>query len=732
MAITALSERLRQAYLALPLSNTAKQRLVNVLYLAAGPAFRGMVHYETWKRAHSAVIAAPPAIRDLPRAQLESETTFQPASEPLVSIIVCGQHGYLAALRCLHRIASHRPAASFEVILIDDACGDLEMDRLTRIPGLRIETETVPIGYARCCNRATDLARGEYLHFLSDRILIHDGWLDTLLWAFDTRPDCALVGPKLLLADGRLQAAGGVVWRDGSAWHFGHGDDPARSDYSYLRETDYCSGVAIVIRRELFNRLGRFTVTDTSTNCEDVDLAFKVRASGARVYLQPCAQASQSPGRDENAKSVGRRQLENAHAIRTAWTNVLDAEHRPYDGGVRIARERLRLRRTILVLDQYVPKPDRDAGSRSVWHIITTLVADGWNVKFWPHTLWYEPVYTGRLQTLGVEVIYGAEHSDRFGSLLEELGPSLAAVVINRPMVAKEYLFQVRRHSQAKVLYYGHDIHYLRLREQARVLGARPSGEQRLMARLEPRIWKLSDVVMYPSDSEVAAVRALDPTIEARQIPLLAFDSFGAPRPGKRLERPKLLFVAGSGHRPNQDAAHWLMHDVLPILRKRGVVFELDVVGSHVPEQLQRFRALDTQMLGPVSDDELDRLYRTCDLAVVPLRYGAGVKGKVVEALRWGLPLVTTPAGAQGLAGIERIVSVCTDPAGFAGQVQHLLADPVDYEKMSRDMIEFAKARFSRDAMRTVLGEALRPDRTTVSAPHRLSAVPAAGLRAGA
>ena len=733
MASPALNERLRQAYLALPLSNGAKQRLVDIVYRAAGPAFRGMVHYETWKRVHAAVFRTQRPISHPPQSRMEAETRFEPSAEaPRVSVIVCAQHGYTAALRCLHRLSSQPPAASFEVILVNDTCTDPDMAKLANIPGLRIETMTEVSGYARCCNRAADLARGAYVHFLSDQVLVHDGWLDNLLRTFEVRRDCALVGPKLLLADGRLQAAGGVVWRDGSAWHLGHGDDPARPDYSYLRETDYCSGVALLIRSALFRNLGRFTGADASTHCEDVDLAFKVRASGGRVYFQPDSLVSQMRLGDAITQSMGRRQLENAHAIRASWANVLDAEHRPYDSGVRIARERLKPRRTILIVDQYVPKPDRDAGSRSVWDIVTTLIEDGWNVKFWPHTLWYEPGYTERLQAIGVEVLYGADNADRFGSLLEELGSSLAAVLINRPMIAKEYLAQVRTHSTAKVLYYGHDIHYLRLRDQARLLRTRPNGEQRLMSHLEPRIWKLSDVVLYPSDSEVGEVRALDPAIEAHQIPLLAFDSFGEPRAARRNDKPRLLFVAGFGHPPNRDGALWLMRDVLPILRRRGIEFELNVVGANVPGELRSLLAPDIRMLGSVSDDELDRLYQTSDLALVPLRYGAGVKGKVVEALRWGLPLVTTPAGVQGVAGIERIVRVCSDEGGFAEQIQRLLENPAEIEKMSMEMIEFAKTRFSRDAMRQALSESLRADRAKLTKPHRRATVPAASLQAGA
>jgi len=732
MSSLAISERLRQAYLALPFSSVTKQRLVDIVYRAAGPAFRGMVHYETWKRTHAAVFTPPPAITNLPSAVLESETRFGTVAEPLVSVIVCAQHGYLPALRCLHRIAISNSAAPFEVILVDDGCDDPDMDRLARIPGLRIESRALPTGYARCCNQAADLAKGEFLHFLSDRILVHDGWLDSLLQAFDSRHDCGLAGPKLLLPDGRLQAAGGVVWRDGTAWHFGHGDIPTRSDYSYLRETDYCSGVAIMIRAALFKKLGRFTVTDASIHCEDVDLAFKTRGKGAHVYFQPASTVSQVPMPETEAEGAGRRQLESAHAIRASWAGVLDAEHRPYDNGVRIARERLKPRRTVLVVDHYVPRPDRDAGSRSVWDIITTLVADGWNVKFWPHTLWYEPGYTERLQALGVEVLYGTENSERFGVLIQELGPALAAVLINRPLVAREYLPQVRRYSQAKVLYYGHDIHYLRLREQARIRGIRPTHEQRLMTHLEPCIWKLSDMVLYPSDTEVAEVRASNTSIEARVMPLLAFDSFGTPRIGRRPDKASLLLVAGFGRPPNRDGALWLLRDVLPILRRRGFGFELNIVGSNAPDELGALSSPDIHLLGSISDPELDELYQSSDLAVVPLRYGAGVKGKVVEALRWGLPLVTTPAGAQGLGGIEQVVSVCTEAAQLAREIERVLTHPAEYEKMSRDMIEFARSRFSRDAMRAVLAEALRHDRAIVTTTHRMKTVRAAGLRAEA
>jgi glycosyltransferase involved in cell wall biosynthesis len=549
---------------------------------------------------------------------------------------------------------------------------------------------------------------------MSDLVRVQPGWLDELLPVLRSAERFDLAGPKLLMADGRLEAAGGIVWRDGSAWHFGHGDDPNRSDYNYVRETDYCSGVALLARTDAIRSLDNTAAAAQGPRCADVDLAFAARARGGRVLYQPAAEVFCVAGPDGSSPFGDRDHLGHARAVRNAWSTALDTQHHPFGQNLRWARERLTARKTVLIVDHYLPKPDRDAGSRSVWEIVRTLRRDGWTVKLWPHTLWFEPGYTDRLQQLGVEVIYGERPGAGFGELLKELGDALAAVIINRPLMAKEYLPEVRRHSRCRVVYYGHDIHHLRLAEESRINGKRPSYEQRLMTELEPQIWRQCDVVLYPSDSEVQHVLAFDSTIEARQIPLFAFDRFGTPRTRSAQAFARLLFVASFGRAPNLDAAIWLMRDILPLLRRRGRHFGLDVVGANFPDSLRSNLGDDVVVHGPVTDDELDRLYQVCDVALVPLRYGAGVKGKVVEALRWGLPLVTTSSGLQGLPGIEAIIPRCDDAQVFADRIHDLLADPALYERTSREMSAFAASRFSRQPMSAILKESIQPSAAPV------------------
>ena len=376
-----------------------------------------------------------------------------------------------------------------------------------------------------------------------------------------------MVGPKLLFPDGTLQEAGRIIWDDGSAWNYGRSDDPDRPEYNYVRETDYIPGCAILVRRPLWEQLGGFDEHFAPAYCEDSDLAFRIRAAGKKVYYCPFSVIVHLEGATQGVdvnSGIKAYQVTNKEKFRQRWRHTLWREHFQSGFVIMRARERSRGREIALVVDHYIPQTDQDAGSRSIMAMIECLQYIGYVVKFWPDKLNYDPAYTPILQSLGVEVFYGYLS---FEDWIKENGASVSLALLSRPTVAPRYINPLRAHSHAWIVYYGHDLHFHRLRMEAeRANNADLAADAAAMEGVERSIWKQVDVVLYPSPEETALARPA--SAQAETVIPYAYDEFGGDRapPNNQV----IIFVAGFGHEPNVDAAAWLVDDILKLIRERA------------------------------------------------------------------------------------------------------------------------------------------------------------------
>lgn len=689
----ALSRLAPPIYQKLP--DPLKRQVASLADRLAAPLFKGHDDYQAWRTREF-----------LPR--LLKDIVLPSSERPLVSIVIPTYGDVRLVALCLQSIVRNAPQVPLEVIVIEDQSGDPEIDQLASVRGLRYEVNPYNLGFTRSCNRAASFVRGEYIHFLNNDTRVCPGWLDALLKIFQKWSGVGLVGSALVYPDGRLQEAGGVIWRDASGSNFGRDQDYSAPAYNYTRETDYCSGAALLIRADLFAKLGCFDERYAPAYYEDTDLAFKVRQSGLKVVYQPRSTVVHIEGASHGTNVAGgikSYQLINQRKFRERWKAELDRFHFPNGEELFLARDRSREKRCILVIDRYVPRPDQDAGSRSVFNIIESLVEQGFNVKFWPQDLWRAPDYTERLQELGVEVFYGPEYWNNFGSWVAVNGHYLHCALLSRPNVAIDFIEPLRLHSDARLLFYGHDIHHLRMFEQASVHSADAAfkNEAVKMEELERRVWSMVDVVYYPSDAETAYVRA-NSRVPVRTIPLWGFREFAPEEDDHLSSRRDIMFVAGWGHAPNEDGALWFVKEILPAIRWRVPAVRLGLIGAY-PTAKVRALAADPQVTVTdyVTDQQLAAHYSSARVAIAPLRFGAGMKGKVVEAMRFGVPIVTTPFGTQGMADVAGELPVHFDPEGFAEAVIALLTDDALWCKQRGIQGRYVRSRFSMQALREFL-----------------------------
>lgn len=669
-----------------------------------------------WKAApaaHARLSAAQPAL-DLVRVL--DELHFPVQATPLVSIIIPCYGQYAHTLACLRSIQRHLPAAPIEIIVVEDASGEPEMDQLAAVPGLRYFRRPVNLGFLRSCNDALGMARGAFIHLLNNDTEVTADWLDTMLDLFEARPDCGLVGSRLLYPDGRQQEAGGIVWNDGNAFNCGRLDDPRRSVYGYVRRTDYCSAASILLRTDVFRALNGFDERYLPAYYEDTDLAFRIRERGLEVYFQPESRVIHHEGLShgtETETGIKAHQATNRLTFLDRWQSTLKTEHYPSGVNPAWASDRSLGRRCLLVVDHYVPQPDRDAGSKAIFQLIETYLDMGWDVKFWPDNLHHDTLYTRVLQQLGVEVFYGAEYIGAFGAWMRDNGRRLERVLLSRPHVAANYFADIRRHSSATVMYYGHDLHHVRIAEQRRVQpeNTQLAAEEARMRELEEGAWAQSDVIYYLSNEEVsfvaARVAASGGTAQVRRAQPYFYDNVPDARADDLSRRRGLLFVAGFAHAPNVDAAVWFCAEVLPLLRAEVPDVELWLVGSNPTSAVQALAGPGVHVTGQVSDSELLAHYAAARVAVAPMRFGAGVKNKVVEAFARGCPMVTSSVGYQGLHELEQASPSADNAADFAMRTLQLLRDDEAWARARRLGAAFVRSNFSRASMRASL--ALEP-----------------------
>ncbi len=614
----------------------------------------------------------------------------RPISASII-IPVFGKLNY--TLQCFRSLIREINFHEHEVIIVNNGSPDETKEVFSHLNGLvRLIDNQDNEGFVKACNQGAAVAKGKYLVFLNNDTIIKPGWLRHLIETAESDSQVGAVGSTLIYPDGRLQEAGSIIWRDGNGWNYGRGKDPEEKRFKYAREVDYCSGSSLLVRKDLFDKLWGFDERYAPAYYEDADLCFGIRSLGYKVIYQPLSRLIHYEGvtAGTDIKSGFKQHQESNRALFVKkWRDVLQHEHLENDPYHVEGAARLRLRGPqVIVFDDDVPMPDKDSGSLRMSLMLKALVKWG-QVTFVPVYESNSEEYEALLEKEGIRIVALADCKD----IIRE--GNLYAAVLSRPAVADAILPVIRKlDPNIKIIFDTVDLHFLRLEREYDLTGdIRYAEEAALLKKQELRLAASSDQVWCVTNDDKEVLQQHRPKARIKVIPNIhTLQSRGK----SFADREGLFFIGNFNHRPNIDAVHYFMHRIFPVVRKSLPGVKLYVVGSYMPEEIRGYGSdhADVITLGYVRD--VDSLFENSRVFVAPLRYGSGMKGKVGQALSYGLPVVTTSIGAEGMKlRHEHDIMVGDDAQTFARMLVQVYREQDLWQRLSHNGYRHIEERFA-------------------------------------
>lgn len=353
-----------------------------------------------------------------------------------------------------------------------------------------------------------------------------------------------------------------------------------------------------------------------------------------------------------------------------------------------------------LVVDEYFPSPDKDSGSVRMSGILRLLGEQGFRLAFAADNTAGQDTYRQSLDGQGVETLQG------YSAILEHLGRRggrYRYVILSRPDIAFRYLPAVRAFAlNAEVAFDTVDLHWVRMEREMELSGDSDLKEQvDRYRRVELFNAAASDMVLAITPEEKARLREELPAARVEVLP-----NIHDPRPLATpfAERRGLMFIGGFWHKPNEDAVHYFVERILPRVVEAIPDVLFTIVGSNMPPSIKALRSAHVDPLGYVAD--VEPCFASCRVFVAPLRYGAGMKGKIGQSIAYGLPVVTTAIGAEGMGLVDGLHILLADrPEAFADAVIRLYRDAELWGRLSANALAHLREQYSLEATRRRLTE---------------------------
>lgn len=359
----------------------------------------------------------------------------------------------------------------------------------------------------------------------------------------------------------------------------------------------------------------------------------------------------------------------------------------------------------VLVTDCVVPLYDNDAGSLYMWNMIKLFLKLDWKVTFYPENLTPIQPYTSELQQMDVKVIYG---QTTFPKFIQEHSAQFELALLRRPDYAFHKLDLIRTFTpSAKIIYDTVDLHFLREQRRAAVerdLNVFLSSVN--YKAMELYLAKFSDLTFTVTEVERQHLLRLDPSLKVAVIPIIHSVPDGT-RPAFN-HRAGLIFLGNYAHAPNIDAVKWFVAEIWPAIRQKLPDVLFYIIGSNAPRDFAQLETIPgVKVIGRVP--EVGPWFDRCRVFVSPLRYGAGMKGKIGHAMSYGLPVVTTGMGAEGMQLEDgETALIAESPTEFANAAVKLYGSSSLWQQLAVKALAHVQKYYTPQVVKERLAAALK------------------------
>lgn len=604
--------------------------------------------------------------------------------------------------QCLRSLLHEIDLANNEILVVDNASSDNTAEMLSYLSDyLHVITNAENRGFVDACNQGATNATGEYLVFLNNDTLVLKDWLKSLVQTVAANERVGAVGSMFLYPDGSIQEAGSIIWQTGEAHHYGWCKSPEDRRFNFAREVDYCSGASLLIRKRLFDQLGGFDQLYAPAYYEDADLCLGVRSLGYKVVYQPASRVIHFEGATSGTDlNTGMKQYQviNQQKFFSKWKPVLGRDHYPNER----KRERLAADRRggpeVIVFDDRVPTPNLDAGSARMMFILGAL-ARAAKPLFVYNATPLDPADEAELWRIGIETARLVD----FPRLMGERNFTVA--ILSRPEIAETAMVRLRRHRPPlKIIFDMVDVYFVRLeREYAVTKDPKLATEAERLKKLELKLVRQSDLVWCNSSADQQ--RILDEVGDVRIEVIPTIHKLHSK--GKSFaDRSDLFYVGNFAHRPNIDGIKFFVREIFPLVKQQIPDIRFHIAGPNASEEVKAFNSPDIHVYGFVPD--IEHYFQSARVFVAPVRFGAGVKGKIGDSLSYGLPLVTTSVGAEGMGLLDREQAMIADSASdFASAVVELYRDETLWQRLADNGYEHVGRHFGQHVVTDVIQRSL-------------------------